>query len=351
MQYPFSMRRCVSGPFLHALKRCALVLAVFIAFAQAAAGAAQAEFDPAVAGFIDEIAEKHAFSRRQLQRWFAQARVQQGILRAMAKPTTALPWYTFRETHVTPARVRGGLEYWERYAATLAKAAARSGVPEELLVATVGIESFYGKLAGKSNVFNALFTLAFNYPPRAERFRSELEEFLLLTRELKLDPLQVKGSYAGALGVPQFLPSSYRQYAVDFDGDGQRDLWNHSDAIGSIANYYKSYGWRTGEAVLAAIEQSGQPPGDEFKALLERGINPHTTVAAIRRTGVTPAYLVDDDTVAAVFGAETGAGMRYWMGFNNFYVITRYNRSVNYALAVYELAQELREMRRAQSPP
>jgi membrane-bound lytic murein transglycosylase B len=217
-----------------------------------------------------------------------------------------------------------------------------------LIVATVGIESFYGRLAGTSKVFDALVTLAFHYPPRAERFRGELEEFLLLTRELKLDPLRIKGSYAGALGVPQFLPSSYRRYAVDFDRDGKRDLWNHSDAIGSIANYYKTYGWRAGEPILAAIEQSADAPSDEFKALLERGINPQTTVAAIRRAGASPAYLVADDTAAAVFSAETDAGMHYWMGFNNFYVITRYNRSVNYALAVYELAQELRGLRRAQ---
>jgi membrane-bound lytic murein transglycosylase B len=201
---------------------------------------------------------------------------------------------------------------------------------------------------GTSNVFNALYTLAFNYPPRAERFRSELTEFLLLTRELNTDPLQIKGSYAGALGVPQFLPSSYRRYAVDFDGDGKRDLWNHADAIGSIANYYKSHGWLPGEPVLAQIEQSADPISDEFKALVERGINPQTTVAAIKRAGGSPAYIVADDMKAAVFAAETDAGTRHWIGFNNFYVITRYNRSVNYALAVYELAQELRGLRTAQ---
>jgi membrane-bound lytic murein transglycosylase B len=312
------------------------------------ARAAPAALEPAVSAFIDELAAKHDFDRRQLRRWFAQARVQQGILQAMANPTTALPWHAFRESHVTTTRIRGGLAYWQRYAATLARASADSGVPEEILVATVGIESFYGRLAGTSKVFDALVTLAFNYPPRAERFRGELEEFLLLTRELNVDPLRVKGSYAGALGVPQFLPSSYRQYAVDFDHDGKRDLWNHIDAIGSIANYYKSYGWQAGEPVLAAIEQSDEAPGDEFTALLGRGIKPHTTVAAIKRAGASPAYVVADDTPAAVFAAETEAGMRYWIGFNNFYVITRYNRSVNYALAVYELAQEIRDLRRAQ---
>lgn len=309
---------------------------------------AAAALDPEIATFIDELAVNHQFDRGQLNRWFGQARIQHGILKAIANPTTALPWHVFRASHVSPGRIRGGIDYWERHAATLKLASAESGVPEELLVATVGIESFYGRLAGTSKVFDALVTLAFNYPPRAARFRGELEQFLLLTRELKINPLGIKGSYAGALGVPQFLPSSYRRYAVDFDNDGKRDLWNHHDAIGSIANYYKSHGWQRGEPVLAALEQPADAPNDEFKALVERGINPNTTVGAIRRTGASPAYLVADDMPAAVFGAETEAGMRYWMGFNNFYVITRYNRSVNYALAVYELAQELRGLRNAQ---
>lgn len=310
--------------------------------------AAVAALDPAVTAFIEEFAAAHQFDRGQLQRWFAQSRVQHGILRAMANPTTALPWHAFRATHVTAARIREGLAYWQRYAAPLARASAEYGVPEELIVATVGIESFYGRLAGTSKVFDALVTLAFNYPPRAERFRGELAEFLLMSRELNFDPLHIKGSYAGALGVPQFLPSSYRRHAIDFDGDGKRDLWNHSDAIGSIANYYKNYGWRPGEPVLSALEQSADMPTDELKTLHDRGINPHATVAAIRRAGGSPESPVADDLLAAVFSADTGAGTRYWMGFNNFYVITRYNRSVNYALAVHEIAQELHRSRRLQ---
>jgi membrane-bound lytic murein transglycosylase B len=304
--------------------------------------------DSDVAVFIEQFAAEHNFDRRKLERWFGQARVQHGILKAIANPTTAQPWHVFRASHVNPARINGGLAYWQRYAGVLAKVAAETGVPEELLVATVGVESFYGRVIGTSKVFDALYTLAFNYPPRAERFRGELAEFLLLTRELNTDPLQIKGSYAGALGVPQFLPSSYRRYAVDIDGDGKRDLWNHADAIGSIANYYKSHGWLPGEPVLAQIEQSTDPISDEFKALVERGIDPQTTVAAIKRAGGSPAYIVADDMKAAVFAAETDAGTRHWIGFNNFYVITRYNRSVNYALAVYELAQELRGLRTAQ---
>lgn len=306
-----------------------------------------APLDPEVTAFIEEFSTRHEFDRGRLQRWFAQARVQPGIIKAMMRPTTALPWHEFRASHVSPARIKGGLEYWDRYAAQLAQVSADTGVPAEIMVATIGIESFYGRRVGTVSVFNALYTLAFNYPPRAARFRSELAEFLLLTRELNVDPLQVKGSYAGALGVPQFLPSSYRQYAVDTDGDGKRDLWAHGDAIASVANYYKSYGWQAGAPVLAQIEQSPEPVSEEFKTLVERGISLHTTVAAIRKTGATPSFVVDDDAKALAFAAETEAGMRYWIGFNNFYVITRYNRSVNYALAVYELAQEIRDQRRS----
>lgn len=331
------------------LIRAGMLLAVCLwLFGNSGEAPAAGALDPEIAAFIDEFAINHQFDRDQLRRWFGQARIQHGILKAIASPTTALPWHVFRASHVSPGRIRGGIDYWERHAATLARASAETGVPEEMLVATIGIESFYGRLAGTSKVFDALVTLAFNYPPRAERFRGELEQFLLLTRELNLNPLNIKGSYAGALGVPQFLPSSYRLYAVDFDHDGKRDLWNHQDAIGSIANYYKSHGWQRGEPVLAALEQSADAPNDEFKALLERGISLNTTVGAIRRTGASPAYLVADDMPAAVFGAETETGTRYWMGFNNFYVITRYNRSVNYALAVYELARELRSLRNAQ---
>lgn len=309
------------------------------------ASAAPAVLNPEIESFIDQLVVDHEFDRRKLRRWFKQARVQNGVLRAMSRPATARPWYEYRASQLTEARIRGGLDYWQRHADTLVRAGAEYGVPEEIIVATIGIETVYGRNTGGNNVFDALVTLAFFYPPRAELFRGELEQFLLLTRELRQDPLRIKGSYAGALGVPQFLPSSYRRYAVDFDNDDRRDLWNDDDAIGSIANYYKSYGWQTGEPVITALEQQAETAGDEFKLLLERGLKPHTTVAAIRRGGVTPAEPVADDALVSVFGAESETGMRYWMGYNNFYVITRYNRSVNYALSVHELAQELRRAR------
>ncbi len=263
----------------------------------------------------------------------------------MMRPSTSRPWHEYRTSQLTEARIRGGLEYWQRHAETLKRASTEYGVPEEIMVATIGVETNYGEITGGNNVMDALVTLAFAYPPRAERFRSELEHYLLLTREMKRDPLSLKGSYAGALGVPQFLPSSYRRHAVDFDNDGRRDLWTHSDAIGSIGNYYKAYGWQPGEPVMAALERRPERADDEFALLLARGLKPHTTVAAVRRVGMIAAEPVADDALVSIFGADDTAGVRYWIGFNNFYVITRYNRSVNYALAVYELAQILRRAR------
>jgi membrane-bound lytic murein transglycosylase B len=300
------------------------------------------EHNPEVKTFIEQLVARHQFDRRELRRLFRQARIQTGILRVMSRPSTALPWYQYRASQLTEARIQGGVEYWQSHADTLARASAEYGVPQEIIVATIGIETFYGRNTGTSRVFDALATLAFAYPPRAELFRGELEQFLLLARESNLDAKLSKGSYAGALGIAQFLPSSYRRYAVDFDGDGKRDLWNHADAIGSIANYYRSYGWKTGEPVIVVIERQPETAGDAFGQLLERGLLPHATAAAVKQSGVTPAEPVDDGALVSVFGAESDDGMRYWMGFNNFYVITRYNRSINYALSVYELSQELR---------
>ncbi len=312
---------------------------------------AQSGFDEVaeVQPFIAQMVDEHQYDRAQLERLFRQARFQHGVLRAMARPATARPWHEFRASTITAARLREGAEYWRRHAAALERAAAAYGVPPEIIVATIGIETVYGRALGKGRVFDALATLAFAYPPRAALFRNELIELLLLSREMHSDPLHYRGSFAGALGVPQFLPSSYRRHAVDFDGNGKRDLWTHADAIGSIANYYRAYGWASGQPVLVALERTNEAPPDAFRQLLERGIQPHSSVAAFRKSGASLAGAADDDALACAFAAETENGTAYWLGFNNFYVITRYNRSVNYALAVYEIAGELRRLHDAQS--
>jgi len=330
--------------------RLAAALAVVVGLAVLPRfAAAQADFDgnPDVELFITQLVDEHQFDRAVLDRLFRQGRIQNGVLQAMARPATSRPWYEFRASTITPSRLREGAEYWRRHAAALARATAEYGVPEEIIVATIGIETSYGRALGKGRVFDALATLAFGYPPRAALFRNELIELLLLSREMRADPLRYKGSFAGAMGVPQFLPSSYRRHAVDFDADGRRDLWSHADAIGSIGNYYRSYGWASGQPVLAALERTNEPPPDAFKQLLERGIQPHSSVAVFRRAGASMAGAANDDVLACAFAAETDSGTAYWLGFNNFYVITRYNRSINYALAVHDLALELRKARDA----
>lgn len=301
---------------------------------------------PEINAFIDEMVSKHQFVRGELLRVFSQVKPQPAILRAISAPGTAHPWYEFRRRTVDAARINGGVRFWDRHAELLSRASREYGVPEEIIVATIGIETLYGRIIGTFRVLDALGVLAFEYPPRVGLFRAELEEFLLLARETGMDVLKVRGSYAGAMGVPQFLPSSYRKYAVDFDGDGKRDLWTEADAIGSVANYYRVFGWQTGEPVAVPVDV-----GDSMiDTMLDGGIKPAIKIAEIRQRGLVPQQAVNDDADAALFSVELESGTRYWLGLQNFYVITRYNRSINYAMAVNELAQELRAAMKPGTP-
>jgi membrane-bound lytic murein transglycosylase B len=294
--------------------------------------------DPEVEAFIEEMVQKHQFEAAALRKLFVQVKPRPAIVKAMSAPSTARPWHEFRSRYLEPQRINTGVAFWREHAATLEKASREFGVPEEIIVATIGVETFYGRQTGNFRVLDALATLAFRYPPRAELFRSELEHYLLLARETGIDATGTVGSYAGAMGLPQFLPSSYRRYAIDFDGDGKKDIINSmADAIGSVANYYKVFGWRPGGAVVVPAEVSGN-----VDAVLEAGIKPEQKVAELRKLGVTPSAPVDEGTEAALITAVAVTGPRYWLGLNNFYVITRYNRSINYALTVNELAGELR---------
>jgi membrane-bound lytic murein transglycosylase B len=307
--------------------------------AVAAPAAGQGQLAPEVEAFIQDMVQKHRFNAESLRKLFARVEPNPAVISAISAPLTELPWYQFRSRYVDAVRINGGIKFWQEHAETLARARRVFGVPEEIIVATIGVESIYGRNTGRFGVLEALTMLAFNYPPRAQRFRSELEQYLLLSREARLDVVRVKGSYAGAIGIPQFLPSSYRRYAVDFDGDGRRDLvGSPADAIGSVANYYKAHGWREGQiiAVPAAVDGNG------VTALLELGIKPQLRVGELKQRGVLPAAPVDEEPKAALITAESETGPSYWLGLHNFYVITRYNRSVNYALAVDELARELR---------
>ncbi len=319
------------------------VLVLLLAVAVIGHAAAPAELKPEMQEFVQEMVERHGFERRPLERALRLSRFQSAIIRAMDAPSTALPWHKFRARYIDDTRITGGLRFWEKHAQVIERAAAEFQVDPDLIVATIGIETLFGRHTGTFNVFDALVTLAFSYPSRAAYFRGELEQFLLLSRETGLSLTGVKGSYAGAVGVPQFMPSSYRKYAVDFDGDGRRDLRGAVDAIGSVANYYRHFGWKSGTAVVVEVEVDES----EIDALLAAGIKPHMTVAEYRKRGVVPQELVADDAKAALFMVETGDGPRYFLGLNNFYVITRYNRSINYAMVVRELADTLRQRRAA----
>lgn len=317
----------------------ALGALIALAPAASAAPATPATVRADVESFIAEMAAKHAFDAPSLRRLFLKAQPRPAVIRAISTPGTARPWYEYRANMVEEHRIAGGLEFWRRNAEALTRAERVYGVPPEIIVATIGIETLYGRNVGRFRVLEALSMLAFDYPPRAALFRSELEQLLLLSRETGFDAYALRGSYAGAMGIPQFLPSSYRQYAVDFDGDGHPDLWRSTaDAIGSVANYYRNFGWESGAPV--AIEATAE--GEAFQAALAAGIEPRTRVAELRLQGVAPLDPVDDETRAALLRVEGESGAEYWLGFTNFYVITRYNRSVNYALGVYELARELR---------
>ncbi len=299
---------------------------------------------PEVRQFVEQMASRHQFSRNELVALFGQVQSRQDIIAAMTRPAEGKPWFQYRPIFVNDARVQGGVEFWKKHESVLAKAQADYGVPPEIITAIIGVETRYGKHTGTYRVLDALYTLGFDYPPRSTFFMSELEQYLLLTREEKLDPALLKGSYAGAMGQSQFISSSYRRYAVDFDNDGVRDLWQSiPDIIGSVANYFQAFGWRANEPVVARAQVSGE----EYKALLDN-IKPNITIANLKQKGVTITDDIAPDQLSALIEYQGESDMEYWLGLQNFYVITRYNRSPLYAMAVYQLAQEIRALHDAQ---
>jgi len=288
--------------------------------------------------FIKEISQKHGFNQDKLKKLFAKVKFKQQIIDAITRPAESKPWYEYRPIFLTKTRISEGVEFWNKNRKELERAQKEFGVPPEIIVAIIGVETRYGRHKGVHRVMDSLSTLAFGYPERAKFFRSELEQYLLLAREEKLDPLSINGSYAGAMGKAQFISSSYRNFAVDFDGDGKRDLWNNtSDAIGSVANYFKLHKWQPGGMITTpAIVGS-----NHIKVLVEKGIKPHSTVADLRKRGVTPKAKVDPDEMGALIELQNANGREYWLGLHNFYVITRYNHSPLYAMAVYQLGQAI----------
>ena len=294
-----------------------------------------------VKDFIAHMVDAYAFKKRPLRKLLKSAQSQPGIIDAMSKPAEkAKLWYEYRSIFLTERRIHEGTEFWIAHRQALDQASVRSGVAPEYLAAILGVETFYGRLTGTYRVLDALVTLSFDYPARAKFFRDELEQYLLLTRDAHLDPLAIKGSYAGAMGAPQFMPSNYRRYAVDADADGRIDLWsNWADVCASVGNYLKEHGWNAGEPVLGEATVVEDKAGD----LDGRKLILSETVGSLTAKGVSFESPLPADAPALLIAADETDGVHWRVGYNNFFVITRYNHSALYAMAVYELAAAIKQ--------
>ena len=292
--------------------------------------------------FIDQMVKKHKFDRDSLVRTFKKVKTNPKIIEYITRPAEAKPWYQYRPIFLKEDRIRGGVKFWRQNAKHLQRAYEEYGVPPEIIVAIIGVETKYGKYKGKFPVMNALTTLGFDYPKRSKFFKKELEEFLLLAREEKADPMSIKGSYAGAMGKPQFISSSYRRYAVDFDGDGKRDILNSTvDAIGSVANYFAQHKWFKDEPVTTRAKVNGK----NYQKIVKKGIKPKTPLKDVLNSGVSIKQKQSPTLKTALIELELKKGHEHWVAFNNFYVITRYNHSELYAMAAYQLSQEIKRFR------
>jgi membrane-bound lytic murein transglycosylase B len=287
---------------------------------------------PEVRAFIEETSRDLGFTRAQLESLLAQAETKQAILDAISRPAErVVPWYEYRERFLTEKRILQGTDFW------IAHGEALRRIPDPNVAASVvgilGVETSFGRITGRYRVIDALATLAFDYPPRSDFFRSELQQFLLLSREESVDPRTALGSYAGAMGAPQFISSSYRSYAIDGDGNGKRDLWNSwDDVIGSVANYLLAYGWREGDPVVVTASLDG-----DLSRFNTSKLELNETVQSLRDKGVRFETTLPADAPALLVVAQGKDGPVYRVGFTNFYVLTRYNRSPMYAMAVHDL--------------
>jgi membrane-bound lytic murein transglycosylase B len=295
---------------------------------------------PEIRAFVDDVASRDRINRTKLYKILAKAEPQPKILELMSKPAERVsPWWEYRERFLTEKRINEGVQFWRDHREMLDRISAEHGVPAEYLVAIIGVETFYGRITGRFRVLDALATLSFDYPPRAPFFRGELEEFLLLALEEDVDPLKTLGSYAGAMGVPQFMPSSYRKYAIDGGTDNKRNLWQDADdVLASVANYFRKNGWQTGGPVI--VDAVLDP--DAVFQIDTRNLELNQTLDSLSALGVQTNSGLPGDTPAMLISAEQKDGPAYRVAFNNFRTITRYNRSARYAMAVNDLAQALR---------
>lgn len=322
------------------LRRCLLGIALSLTLSPLAASPLDDQREPLEA-FAARMADQHGLDRAAVEGLLADARHRQDIIDAITSPAEALPWHRYRRIFLQDDRIAEGAEFFAEHRELLDDIADEYGVDPALLVAIVGVETRYGRHRGEHRVLDALVTLAFDYPPRADFFRSELEHFLLLVDEEELDARTIRGSYAGAMGIPQFIPSSYRHYAVDGSGSGRRDLMESvPDALASVANYFAEHRWRTGEPVVSRARVEDP---DRVEAFLDDGMRLNTTVGELRAAGIEPEAEFDDDAAALLLALDGDTETEHWVGLHNFRVITRYNHSPLYALAAYQLAGAIRD--------
>lgn len=293
---------------------------------------------------IAQLEAEQIYAPGELASLFEFVNRNDNTLERIAKPAESKEWKDYRPLFMTEARIRDGLAFWDQYRDAFVRAEAQTGVPQKMILAILGVETKYGFNKGGTRVIEALATLGFDYPPRAPFFRSELREFLVLTKQNGMDPLAVKGSYAGAMGFPQFMPSSWRKLAIDFDGDGRIDLINNPvDAIGSIANYFKANGWQPGGLVTVRARISG----NGYDSATSKELKTVSTLADMERQGLTPRNPLPAGATTPASGIRLQGtnGAEFWIAFNNFYVITKYNRSILYAMAAHQLADALEAAR------
>ncbi len=294
--------------------------------------------------FIKNTAVKNQLDEDKIRNIVTQAKRQQSIIDAMNRPAEkAKQWHEYRAIFLKQKRINEGVKFWQEHQEILTSVSKETGVPIEIIVAIIGVETNYGGNKGSYRVIDALFTLAFHYPKRSKFFTKELEKFLVLIEKEKISPLETKGSYAGAMGFGQFMPSSYLMYAVDHDKDGQRDLLNNiPDAIASVANYFKAHGWKAGHSVVHQAQVS-----KDFKVLKKQKLKPSLTVKQLNDMGYSVKEQLPINAKVTLTQLQQKDHKEYWFGMHNFYVITRYNHSDMYAMAVYQLAQEIKQSKGA----
>jgi membrane-bound lytic murein transglycosylase B len=304
---------------------------------------------PEIVAFVNEVVNRDGLSRKEVRAWLKAAQPQPKIIEMMNRPIEKVsPWYEYRDHFLTPERINDGVQFWNDHKESLERISAEYQVPAEYIVAILGVETRYGRILGHYRVLDSLTTLAFDYAPRRAFFTSELEQFLILAKENQLDPLTLMGSYAGAIGAPQFMPSSYRRYAVDANTDRRRDLWGDwDDIIASVANYLREHGWTPGGPVLS---DTTLEPDPTFQ-IEPRNLELNETVASLGSRGVKVDLEVPPDTPVVLISAEQRDGPAYRVGFHNFYVLSRYNASPRYVMAVNDLAQAIARRVQGASPP